>query len=108
MWGPLAIQFLVTLNWGVAVAWSYWEALKPGYPAVHVSPLGMQLYVLVSFLASAFFVGTPILFIGYLITPQKPRVLSLANLAICAASLLLSALQLWLFRLMHSPPIHAI
>jgi hypothetical protein len=107
-WPPLAIHFLVTLNWGVAVAWMYWEALKPGYPLVGGFPPGMRTYVLVSAWASLLLLPTPIILIWGLISLRKRQPLRIVDLGICAAGLLLSGLQIWLFRLTQYPPIHAI
>jgi hypothetical protein len=108
VWVPLVVHLVVTLNWGVAVAWMYWEALKPDYPLGGGFPLGVRLYVLVSAWASLLLLPTPIIVIGCLISQRKTRPLRIVDLGICAASLLLSGLQIWLFRLTQSPPIHAI
>ena len=107
IWEPLALHALATLNWGVAVAWLYWEALKPGYPLFYDQPPGMQPYVAVSACVSLFSLPMPGL-IAILIGPAKGRRLRRGNVVVCVASLFLSGLQLWLFRIVQSPPIHAI
>ena len=108
VWQPLAIHFLVTLNWGVAVAWMYWEALKPGYPLGGGFFPGIRTYVLVSGWASLLLLPAPIIVIGCLISQHKTCPLRIVDLGICAAGLLLSGLQVWLFQLTQHPPIHAI
>jgi hypothetical protein len=108
VWVPLAVQLMATVNWVFVVAWMYWQSLKPGYPFVDHSPPGMELYVLVSFCASALLLPTPIFVIVFRISLRKTWPLRIADLGICAAGLLLSGLQLWLLRLIQYPPIHAI
>ncbi len=102
----VAIHFLVTLNWAVAVGWLYSEALHPGYLMSH-SP-ALDWYVAVSVWPSALFLLTPLVVTVCLVPRPKTWSLSLGDLGICLLSFALSGLEVWLFRLVMSPPIHAI
>ncbi|HUT95421.1 MAG TPA: hypothetical protein VMY37_38555 [Thermoguttaceae bacterium] len=108
IWMLLSIQFLATLNWGVAVAWLYWEALQPGYPFCGHPPREMFPYLMASFWVSVFFLPMPIVLGVSLAGLRKGTMPPLRHLAVCAASLILSLLQLLLLRVVTFPPIHSL
>ena len=100
---------LVTLNWGLAVAWMYSEAMKPGYALAFEPPPAFSEYVQVSFLAALlFFPVVPIALTISLLPRAKDRSISLIDLGIWLLAIALSGLTICLIQFTMSPPIHAI